>query len=127
MRVAIATDGYRVSPHFGRCMSYTIVDIAGGGIALKKEVKNPGHEPGRIPQFLHNLGAEAIVCGGMGARAFGLFTELGIRMITGVDMSVEEALRFLAEGKLESGKSMCSPGVGRGYGMEKTVCDHAHE
>lgn len=127
MRAAIATDGSWVSPHFGRCMRYTIVDIAASKTEGMRTVDNPGHEPGRIPQYLSDLGVDAIVCGGMGARATELFSRLGIQMITGVDMAVEEAVRRLEADALECGESTCSPGAGRGIGQEKTVCDHAHE
>ena len=30
MRIAISTDGRYVSPHFGRCPSFTLVDIENG-------------------------------------------------------------------------------------------------
>lgn len=42
MRVAISTDGDYVSPHFGRCPSFTIVDIEDGKIIKKKAIQNPG-------------------------------------------------------------------------------------
>ncbi|NLO99394.1 MAG: dinitrogenase iron-molybdenum cofactor, partial [Clostridiaceae bacterium] len=69
MRIAISTDGRYVSPHFGRCPSFTLVDIENGKMVKRVEVENPGHEPGYIPQFLHQKGVKRIVCGGMGARA----------------------------------------------------------
>jgi predicted Fe-Mo cluster-binding NifX family protein len=127
MYIAIATDGGSVSPHFGRCQTYTLVDIADGIIKSKKEVNNPGHEPGAIPQYLHNLGAKCIVCGGMGGRAMGFFEELGMEIQTGVTGKIDEVIDALGKGTLAGGKSACTPGAGRGYGIEKTECDHPHE
>lgn len=127
MRIAISTDGRYVSAHFGRCPSFTLVDIEGNKTVNKVEVGNPGHSPGVIPQFLHNKGAKMIVCGGMGARAAGLFNELGIEVMTGVTGSVDEAIQELEKGVLCGGESLCTPGAGRGYGVEKTVCDHPNE
>ena len=66
MRVAISTDGEYVSPHFGRCPSFTIVDIGKGKVVKREVVDNPGHSPGSIPQFLHERGVEVIIAGGMG-------------------------------------------------------------
>jgi len=37
--------------------------------------KNPVNHPGFLPQFLADLGATIIICGGMGMRAQSLFTE----------------------------------------------------
>jgi len=126
MLIAIATDGEYVSPHFGRCQTYTIVDIEDGKVKSKKEVKNPGHEPGVIPSFLHNHGAKCIVCGGMGSRAMGFFEELGIDRLTGVEGKVVDIITELVKGTLEGSESACTPGAGRGYGIEKSECDHAH-
>jgi predicted Fe-Mo cluster-binding NifX family protein len=73
MRIAISTDGDNVSAHFGRCPSFTIVDIDDGTIKKKEVIENPGHQPGVIPQFLHKRGVDCIVAGGMGIRAQGFF------------------------------------------------------
>ncbi len=62
-----------------------------------------------------------------GDAAAELFTLMGIKMITGVQGSVDEAIGKLAGGTLSGGESLCTPGAGRGYGVEKTECDHAHE
>jgi predicted Fe-Mo cluster-binding NifX family protein len=127
MRIAISTEGDLVSAHFGRCPAFTVVDLMEGKTARKEVLPNPGHEPGVIPQFLHRKGAECIVCGGMGGRAAGLFSELGIEVIAGIGGRVSDAISQLEKGTLKGGASLCQPGAGRGYGMAKTECDHPHE
>lgn len=127
MRVAIATDGSGVSAHFGRCGAYTLVNVEGDSITDKKVVANPGHAPGAIPQYLHEQGVDRIVCGGMGARASELFALMKIEMVTGIQGSVDDVIHRLADGTLAGGESLCTPGAGRGYGVEKTECDHAHD
>ena len=124
MRVAISTEGNSVSLHFGRCPFFTIVDIEGGKVISKEVIDNPGHQPGFIPQFLHKKGVECIVCGGMGSRAVGLFEEMGIQTIVGVRGEVDEVIEELQRGTLKGGESLCKPGSGKGYGLEKTECDH---
>jgi len=127
MLIAIATDEGNVSPHFGRCQTYTMVDIENGHIVKKEQMANPGHAPGAIPEFLNRKGAKKIVCGGIGARATELFAQYGIEIVAGVDGAVEHVIDRLAKGTLTGGKSLCKPGDGRGYGVEKTECDHAHD
>lgn len=127
MRIAISTEGRYVSPHFGRCPSFTLVDIENGKTVKRMEIENPGHEPGYIPRFLHQKGVNRIICGGMGARAQGLFEEMGIETIMGVDGGIDEVIEKLEQGLLESGENLCRHGAGKGYGVEKTECDHAHE
>jgi len=127
MRVAISTDGEYVSAHFGRCPSFTIVDIENNKLVNKESVENPGHEPGFIPQFLHKRGVECIVAGGMGMRATGFFQELGMQAIVGVNGKISEVIDKLVSGKLEGGESLCKPGAGKGYGLDKAECDHPNK
>jgi len=127
MRVAISTDGDFVSVHFGRCPSFTLVDIENGKVIKRAEIPNPGHQPGAIPQFLHKKGVNCIVCGGMGQRAEAFFQEYGIQTIVGVSGKIDDVIEKILKGKLEGGESLCKPGAGKGYGLDKTECDHPHK
>ena len=127
MRIAISTDGEYVSAHFGRCPIFTIVDIEQGKTTNKEVVDNPGHQPGFIPQFLHQKGVECIVCGGMGRRAVDFFSQYRIQTIIGVTGAIGDVIQKLENGTLEGGPSLCKPGAGKGYGVEKSVCDHGEE
>jgi len=124
MKVAISTDGEFVSAHFGRCPSFTILDIKDGKIIKKDVVENPGHLPGYIPQFLHKQGVGYIIAGGMGMRAAGFFNEFDIMAIVGISGKIDEVIEKLLKGTLKGGESLCKPGSGKGYGVDKTQCDH---
>lgn len=127
MKIAISTDGDFVSAHFGRCPLFTIVDIEEGKVIDRKVEQNPGHQPGAIPEFLNNLGVKCIVAGGMGMRATGLFSDLGIKVILGVSGKIDDVIEHLKQGVLAGGESLCKPGSGKGYGLDKTVCDHPED
>lgn len=127
MRVAISTDSGLVSAHFGRCPEFTIIDIEEGRLINKEVIPNPGHSPGLIPEFLAKRDVKAIICGGMGMRAQGFFSQFGIEMVVGVTGSIDTVTQKLVDGTLEGGESLCQPGAGRGYGIDKTVCDHPEE
>ncbi len=107
MKVAIASDGGVVSPHFGRCAEYHIAEISNGMAVNRKVVANPGHEPGALPRFLHSLGVECAVAGGAGPRAIELMSEYGIELLLGVAGTVDETLGRLARGELQPGQSTC--------------------
>ncbi len=124
MKIAISTEGELVSAHFGRCPHFTIVEIEDNNVVSKEVVANPGHSPGALPQFLHQMGAEAIIAGGMGMRAAGFFDELGVKPIMGISGKIDEVIEQLIKGTLKGGESLCRPGAGRGYGIEKDECDH---
>ncbi len=109
IRVAIATDGDFVSPHFGRCQSYTLVDIEDGKIIKKEVIDNPGqegHQPGEIPQFLHQKGANYIIAGGMGPRAVDFFSGFGIQTVVGVTGDIKHTIEKFITGELQGGRNM---------------------
>ena len=108
MKVAISTDGQTVSAHFGRCPSYTVLEIRDGKITKSEEIPNPGHHPGYLPRFFHEMNVNCIIAGGMGARASELFSQYSIQPILGIS----------------GGESLCRTGAGKGYGIDKTECDH---
>ncbi len=124
MKIAISTDGENVSSHFGRCPSFTIVEIENGELLSKEVVDNPGHHPGYLPQFFSDMKVKCIVAGGIGRRATGFFNEIGIKTIIGVSGKVDDVINKILKGELEGGESLCIPGAGRGYGIEKDECDH---
>ena len=125
MRVAISTDGDYVSAHFGRCPEFTIVDFEDGRAAEREIIKNPGHEPGFIPEFLRGKGVNCIIAGGMGRRAEELFNRSGIEMVVGVSGKIDDVIGKIIDGTLEGGESFCKPGAGKGYGLDKTECTHS--
>jgi predicted Fe-Mo cluster-binding NifX family protein len=124
MKIAISTDGEYVSAHFGRCPSFTIVEIEGEKILSQEVVQNPGHQPAFLPQFLSEKGVSYIIAGGMGRRAEALFAEKSIETLVGITGRVDKVIEKLISGTLEGGESLCKPGSGRGYGIDKSECDH---
>lgn len=127
MKAAISTDGAFVSAHFGRCPLFTLVEFENGKMVKKEVIANPGHEPGFLPEFLRKKGITHIIAGGMGQNALRLFEQSGIKPILGVSGEINNVIKELEKGTLNEGKSLCHPGDGKGYGIEKTVCDHSHE
>ena len=108
MKVAISTDQGHVSAHFGRCQSYTIIEIKEGQILSKEEIPNPGHQPGFLPEYLSEKGVNCIIAGGMGPRAQGLFSQKNIETIIGVQGAVDEIIEKFMKQEIESGDDLCN-------------------
>ena len=124
MKIAISTDGDYVSQHFGRCPSFTVVEVDKDKVVNKEVINNPGHHPGYLPQYLNRISVNYIVAGGMGMRAKDLFKEVEIEPVLGVEGKVDDVIDKIIKGTLKGGENICSPGKGKGYGIEKTECDH---
>ena len=100
MRIAVSADNKQgldsvVSPHFGRCPHYVLVDVEDHSVTEVKEVDSPfygHHQPGQVPGFIHSLGADVMLAGGMGGRAIMFFQQLGIEGVTGAYGTVRQSV-----------------------------------
>lgn len=122
MKVAIATEAGYVSAHFGRCPSYTILEIKEGKILNREEIANPGHQPGFLPQYLEEMGVNCIIAGGMGPRAQGLFSQRNIEAIIGVQGEIDEVIEKFLNQELKPGEDLCGHRPGEAHPMH-----HHHE
>jgi len=123
MRIAISADDSNgldsvVSPHFGRCPFYILVDLEGREPSSVTAVENPfhgQHQPGQVPGFIESQGADVMLAGGMGRRAITFFEQYGIQTVTGASGTVRHALEQFLGGTLQ-GAAPCRESV-----------EHAHE
>ena len=121
MRIAISAEDENglesvVSPHFGRCPYYILVDVEGQKVKAIQSVGNPHyghHAPGQVPGFIHGQGVNVMVTGGMGRRAIGFFEQYSIKAVTGASGTVRYALECYLGGRL------------RGVEPCRESCEHA--
>lgn len=107
MKIAVATDGAVVSPHFGHCSEFTVVTVEDGKIVGSTALPNPEHQPGFLPQYLFEHGVSCIIAGGMGPRAEELFAAKGIQTVIGASGNVDDVIKSYLSGSLEVGESAC--------------------
>jgi len=124
MRIAISADNKNgldsaVSPHFGRCPYYILVDVEGREVKNVRAVDNPyygHHAPGQVPAFINSQGVHVMLTGGMGGRAVAFFQEYGIEPVTGAAGTVRHALEQYLNGTLQ-GAAPCHESVAHGHGQ----------
>jgi len=129
VRLAIATQDGMVSAHFGHCQAYTLVDIEDGSATNTNAIPAPPHQPGILPPFLADKGANIVIAGGMGPRAVELFEAQGIKVISGVQGSIDQVVEAYIAGTLKSGENLCDSHHGDGHDCgdnhgEGHSCDH---
>lgn len=110
MKIAIPTANGQLAAHFGHCEQFVILDVdsASKTILNTQRITPPAHEPGVLPRWLHEQGANMIIAGGMGERAQGLFAEQGIQVVVGAPAaSPEEIVSAYLNGALETGQNLC--------------------
>ena len=100
MKIAIASEGKKVSGHFGHCEGFAIYEVEGDTILSNEFVPNPGHRPGFLPVFLKEKGADVIISGGMGGTAQQLFDDNGIQVVVGAEGNCDDVVKNYLSGKL---------------------------
>ncbi|MBN2452560.1 MAG: NifB/NifX family molybdenum-iron cluster-binding protein [Lentisphaeria bacterium] len=110
MRIAVPLAEGRLCMHFGHCEQFALVEVGSDGKTLvgTRCLTPPAHEPGVLPRWLHEQGANLILAGGMGQRAQELFARYGIQVVVGVPAGAPEdlAAKYLA-GTLEVQGNVC--------------------
>jgi predicted Fe-Mo cluster-binding NifX family protein len=98
----------RETAHFGHCQEFALVDVEDNEIKNKETIVPPPHEPGVLPKWLHDLGTNVIIAGGMGGRALDLFAQNDIKVVVGAPTETpEELVRQYLDNKLEAGANVC--------------------
>lgn len=107
MKIAVASEHDMVTGHFGHCINFNIYEAEGQKITKSESIPNPGHRPGFLPNYLHDLGVQVIISGGMGGGAVDIFNEKGIEVILGAQGPAREAVQQYLLGRLASTGSIC--------------------
>lgn len=121
MKVAISSSGpdldSAVDPRFGRCAYLIFVDTE----SMQYEaVSNPNVGAGggagiSTAQMVVDKGAQAVLTGNVGPNAFGVLSQAGISVYTGISGTVRQAVETLRSGGVNA---TSSPTVGGHFGMQ---------
>lgn len=107
-KFAIPTVGNALTPHFGHCERFAIVETEDGSILGVDYIAPPVHQPGAYPRFLAEQGVSVIISGGMGHKARDLFAMNDIEVCIGVSSDSPESLveQYL-NNQLKTGENLC--------------------
>jgi len=109
MKIAIPLADGCLCMHFGHCEHFALVETdERNNIVSKTLLTPPAHEPGVLPAWLHEQGADVIIAAGMGMRAQQLFTQNHITVVVGAPARTPEQLveEYLND-TLETGDNIC--------------------
>lgn len=123
MRIAVTamTDEGLAAPvaqHFGHAPYFVVLDVDAAEVSSVESLANPfleGHQPGQIPQFISDQGAEVMLSGGMGGRAIQFFEQFGIAAATGAAGTVAQAVADYSDGRVLGAKP-CADSEAHGHG-----------
>lgn len=113
MKIAVTYENGQVFGHFGHCSQFLVAEAENGKVIHSEVVPVLGSGHSALAGFLHGLGVEKLICGGIGAGARVALAQAGIELYPGVTGDALAAAEQLAAGSLAFDPD--------------TTCDHHHE
>jgi len=120
MKIGISSTGKdldsEIDPRFGRCRFFVVVDA--GNMEFESHSNENAASMGgagiQAAQFMADLGVKAVLTGNVGPNAFSTLNAAGIKILTGVDGKVKDAVECFNRGELDE---TASPTVSGHFGM----------
>ncbi len=110
MKIAVPTAEGKLCSHFGHCDSFTFVEV-------NPETKEILNVETKIPEegiscqsasWISEQGANVVLAGGMGQRPLGIFSQNGVRVISGCpEMPIEDVVNSYMNSTLVTGENSC--------------------
>ncbi len=99
-----------LSEHFGRTPFYLFVVVENNKIHTYEVVSNPfeQHGPGQIPAWVQENGVDTMIVRGIGTRAIGFFSNLGISVVKGTGEKAKDCIEDYLSGKIDDTDPACN-------------------
>ena len=97
MKIAVTYENGQIFQHFGHTEQFKVYDVEDGKIVSKTIVDTEGQGHGALAGLLTVIGADILICGGIGGGAQMALASAGIQLYGGVNGSCDDAVEaFLA-------------------------------
>lgn len=101
MKIAVTYENGQIFQHFGHTKQFKVYTVD-SGVILKSEVLDTlGSGHGALAGFLTMVGAEVLICGGIGAGAQNALSKAGIKLYGGCKGSADKAVENFVLGALD--------------------------
>ena len=114
MKIAVTHENGQVFQHFGHTAEFKVYEVEDGKIVSSKVMDTNGQGHGALAGLLGTIGANVLICGGIGGGAQMALAEAGIKLYGGVSGSCDDAVNALLAGNL-------------GYNPDVRCNHHDHE
>lgn len=112
MRIIVTAQGKDldspVDPRFGRAKHFLLVDTEAGGVIAQDNSQNLNAPQGagiQAAQAVARLGAEAVLTGHVGPKAFAVLRTANIAVYTGAAGTVREAVEAFKAGRFQAAQN----------------------
>ena len=95
MKIAVTYENGNVFQHFGHTAQFKVYEVEGNKIVSSKVVDTNGQGHGALAGLLKIIGADILICGGIGGGAQTALANAGIKLYGGVSGSCDAAVEAL--------------------------------
>ena len=100
MKIAVTYENGKVFQHFGHTSQFKVYEVEGNKIVSSKVVDTNGQGHGALAGLLKVIGADILICGGIGGGAQTALANAGIKLYGGVSGSCDAAVEALLMNRL---------------------------
>lgn len=101
MKIAVTYEDGKIFQHFGHTKQFKLYTAENGKILSEEIIDCSGSGHGALAELLASLGADALICGGIGGGAQSALAQQKIQLYGGVQGDADTAAASLAAGTLE--------------------------
>ena len=124
MKIAVTYENEEIFQHFGHTEKFKVYEVADGRIVSSKVIDTCGMGHGALAGMLSDIGADVLICGGIGGGAQMALADAGIRLFGGCSGSCDGAVEALLAGALSFDPNVkCNHHHDHGDGHS---CSHHH-
>ena len=100
MKIAVTYENGQIFQHFGHTEQFKLYTVEDGKISDSQIVATNGSGHGALAGLLSALGADVLICGGIGGGAQMALAQAGIKLFGGVKGDADKAVESFAAGTL---------------------------
>ena len=101
MIIAVTSANGEVFQHFGHTPEFTLYETKGDELLGPRVIPTGGSGHGALADILDALGAEVLICGGIGGGAQMALDEIGVKVVGGASGKVADVVAAFLKGELE--------------------------
>ncbi len=124
MRIAVTYENGEIFQHFGHTEQFKVYDIEEGTIKESRIVDTNGQGHGALADVLNTIGADILICGGIGGGAQMALASLGIKLYGGVSGNADSAVEAFLANALDYNPNVHCDHHGHEHGEGHTCGTH---